>query len=173
MTDIFPMALVCLLLLSIFLTAQAGESWVLPGLGNVRFTHFYYEGETLQGVCVGTEEGVIGLIDHKTGNIKWRDLPLAGRRLMRFLPEGRCKSHAIILLDLLTIVDNYTKAEVFDLSSGKIVNTVVLDKNVHKLSFTDGIIVNASSTNLTYAIMTNRLLQVYENNKEKWALKAR
>ena len=73
---------------------------------------------------------------------------------------------------MITIAENYTKADVYDLSKGEIVNTLKLAKNEHRLPFTDAWIVNASRENLTYTIMINQALTAYENNVEKWVMKA-
>ena len=61
----------------------------------------------------------------------------------------------------------------YDLSIGKVMNALTLEKNLYKLPFTDAWIVNSSSTNLTYTIMTNQALIGYENNKEQWRIKAK
>lgn len=75
------------------LFAQCNTAWHLESIGNVRYTHYYYEGEQLQGILTVSDEGVFAFLDHKTGNIKWRDYPLAGRKLHRVICEGRCKQN--------------------------------------------------------------------------------
>lgn len=77
--------------IAVALTVTAAE-WSLQGLGSVRQAHYYYEGTELKGICVVTDEGVVGMIDHKTGNIVWRNYPVGGRKLHRFIAEGRCKT---------------------------------------------------------------------------------
>ena len=94
---------ICELLVGTLFAVQAKDSWKWEGLGNVRYTHYYYEGEELKGICVVSEEGVLALLDHKTGDIKWRDYSIVGRKLHRFIAEGRCK----ILLDNAWIRRNY------------------------------------------------------------------
>ena len=71
---------------------------------------------------------------------------------------------------MITISDNYTKAEVYDIAKGEVVNGLKLDKDEHKLPFTDAWIVNASSENVTYTIMTNKALTAFENHKQKWVV---
>jgi len=76
---------------AIFLTIFfVHADWKQESIGNVRYTHFYYEDKVLKGVCVATEEGVLALLDHKTGATIWRNYPSGGRRLQRFVVEGRC-----------------------------------------------------------------------------------
>jgi hypothetical protein len=82
---------ICVALLGTFLAVQAKDSWKWQGIGNVKFTHYLYEGEELKGIAIASEEGVIAVLDHKTGEIKWRDYNIAGRKLQRFLAEGHCK----------------------------------------------------------------------------------
>ena len=73
-----------------FLAFTAKADWKFESVGNVRHTHFYYEGDVLKGICVASEEGAISMLDHNTGNIIWRNFPAGGRRLQRFIPDGRC-----------------------------------------------------------------------------------
>ena len=72
----------------------------------------------------------------------------------------------------MTVIDNYTKVMVYDLSEGKVINNIELNKDIQRLPYTDIYFVNASATNLTYIVMSNKEIKVFENNKEKWALQA-
>lgn len=50
-------------------------------------------------------------------------------------------------------------------------NSIELSKNLEKLPFTDAYIVNASSQNVSYIIMSNDQVKVFENHKEIWNTK--
>ncbi len=63
--------------------------------------------------------------------------------------------------------------EVLDLAVGKTLNVIELHKDLHRLAFTDAIIINSSSTNLTYAVMSNKEVRTYEFNKETWSMTAK
>lgn len=77
----------CLILFSVGIVFA---DWRHESIGNVIYTHYYYEGEKLQGICVASEEGVIALLDPADGKIVWRNYPVTGRRLQRFLTQDRC-----------------------------------------------------------------------------------
>lgn len=81
------------------------------------------------------------------------------------IPSGRTLYLFRISLDAITIIDNYTVSEVFDLKDGKIVNRITLSKDIHRQPFTDIRIINATEGFLKYAIMTNIEINVYENHK--------
>lgn len=72
------------------------QSWHLEGIGNVMYTHYYYEEAVLQGILVATEEGVIAFLDHNTGKIKWREFPMVGKKIYKLIAKGRC-THIIFL----------------------------------------------------------------------------
>jgi len=72
----------------------------------------------------------------------------------------------------ITIHNNYTQADIYDLSLGKIVNSVQLSKDESRLPFTDAFIVNATKENMTYMLMSNTQLKINENHKEKRSLSA-
>ncbi len=82
---------ICLVLACALMVAGT-RSWQRSALGSVRQAHYYYEGSDLKGICVATDDGAIAMLDHKTGEIVWRNYPEEGRRLHRFIPEGRCTS---------------------------------------------------------------------------------
>ena len=84
-------AFIVCLCLSGFLSVNAAKDLGVQTVGNVRHTHFYYEGDVLKGICVASEEGMIALLDHLTGNIVWRNYAAGGRKLQRFVAQGRCK----------------------------------------------------------------------------------
>ena len=73
----------------------------------------------------------------------------------------------------MTIINNYTQVDVYDLAAGKIVNTIQLSKNESKMPFTDVFIISSTPENITYSVMSNTELKIYENHKEKWALQAK
>ena len=73
---------------------------------------------------------------------------------------------------MVTIEDNYTIAEVFDLSEGKVINVVELRKDMQRLPFTDVHIVTKTPENFTYVIMTNNEIRTFEKDKETWSIKA-
>lgn len=73
----------------------------------------------------------------------------------------------------MAIVNNYTQVEVYDLAAGKIVNTIQLNKDMKRLLFTDAFIITSTPQNITYSVMSNKELRIFENHKEKWALNAK
>jgi len=78
----------CLVLLCIDL---ARADWRYNSIGSVQRTHYYYEGEELKGISVVSEEGVIALLNPEDGAIIWRNYPIKGRKIHRFLPQDRCR----------------------------------------------------------------------------------
>ena len=79
-----------------FLFSPARADWRFESIGNVKYTHFYYEENKLAGICVASEEGVIALLDPDNGNIVWRNNPTIGRRLLKFVSSGRCIDYLYI-----------------------------------------------------------------------------
>jgi hypothetical protein len=73
----------------------------------------------------------------------------------------------------ITIIDNYTKAEVFDLYAGKKINVIPLNKDEMRQPFTDVVIVNSSRANFSFLLMTNKELKAYENGIEKMVFAAK
>jgi hypothetical protein len=65
----------------------------------------------------------------------------------------------------MTISNNYTQTDIYDLELGRIVNTVILEKDMGRMPFTDVHIISSSRENFTYVVMSNKELKVYENHK--------
>jgi hypothetical protein len=70
-------------------------NWGHESIGSVKYSYYYYEKGVLQGICVVSEEGVIAMLNPAEGEIIWRNYPAIGRRIIRFVAEGRC----IVLLN--------------------------------------------------------------------------
>lgn len=83
--------LICLFLGLNILSTVATGNWKIKSIGNVEHAYYFYEHNRLKSICVGTEEGIIALLDPKTGNIQWREIPSIKRRLTHFLTLGKCK----------------------------------------------------------------------------------
>jgi hypothetical protein len=77
--------------LVLFCVSVARADWRHDSIGNVLQTHYYYEGEELKGILVGSEEGVIALLNPDDGKIMWRNYPLAGRKFHRLIAQDRCR----------------------------------------------------------------------------------
>ncbi len=76
------------------------------------------------------------------------------------------RNHSLIVV--IVVSENYTTAEVIDLSNGKTINQVELNKDLQRMPFTDAHIVNASAENFTYSIMTNKEIRTFQWDKEMW-----
>ena len=72
-------------------------------------------------------------------------------------------------LDAISVINNGEAAEVFDLKTGEIINTIKMGKDKNRLPYIDVDIVTAKEDNFTYTIMTNNELRVFEKKTKVWS----
>lgn len=75
-------------------------------------------------------------------------------------------------LDAISVINNGEAAEVFDLKTGEIINTIMMGKDKNRLPYIDVDIVTAKEDNFTYTIMTNNELRVFEKKTQVWSRSA-
>lgn len=76
-------------------------------------------------------------------------------------------------LDLLTMDGDYNQTNIYDLSLRKKVNSVVFQNDPKKPFSSDAILIEGTKKNITYAILSNSVLRIFENHKQKWAVQAK
>ena len=77
-----------------------------------------------------------------------------------------------IILDGITILDKFREAQILDLRNGSTIANIKLNKKEGVTAYTGIIFINSTEQNLTYAIMTNIEVRIFEREREIYKYKA-
>jgi len=150
--------------IALILAFYVKADWNFRSIGNIHRVHFYHEDNQIRGIGVLTEEGVIGMLDAKSGEIMWRDNPTKERSISYFIAKERCNP-TYKHIDAIVMENNVTEAKLYDLKDGTVVNMVEMSKGVDAMIIDD--------KNLTYAIMSIDKVKIFQNNEETSTLHAK
>eukprot|EP00826_Nyctotherus_ovalis_P045743 TRINITY_DN5091_c0_g7_i1.p1 TRINITY_DN5091_c0_g7~~TRINITY_DN5091_c0_g7_i1.p1 ORF type:complete len:184 (-),score=46.41 TRINITY_DN5091_c0_g7_i1:314-865(-) len=153
--------------------AQSGQNeWVLSNIGDVKFLHFFYSTGRFIGIFAITHQGTLALLDPKHGGIIWRRTLLSQRPVHSVVYHGNCIL-ACECLDALIVLEDRASAEVWQMRTGAMIESLSLTHNESKPLYVDSVFTGASEdNNPSFALMTNEWLEVYENFDKKMSIQA-
>jgi hypothetical protein len=143
MKTILWLGLLWVLVQGILKKERGVDDWRKENVGDVKYVHYYYDGQTLHGIFVLSAEGTLGLINPINGQLLWR----------KAFPVPRKIDHAIFLdnriayvintcIDALIVVNNQTTAELWDIRHGALLGSYPLEYNNAKTRYVDMIFVS-------------------------------